>query len=256
MISRSFNLVPAFVLWAVMVLVGMNVSWGAEQGQSPAHLPGLSAAVPVPPYDPLVTPILGSSLWFGNKLDPAPAFALRFSLPCSSIPDYICPSGHWSVELGTIFQHQVSGDFKGDTRTVDGNTWDVHLRSFYEVHAAAVEDLPHGQQKWVVPEAGLGVSFLHVDDNVVYTQTNPSPAFTQNVDMARSPVSPLLILGARCLAFGPITLGLDLTYTYYANRFAWGGQARVDAAAAIGSGRRLHARSKEPFARRKGGAPR
>jgi hypothetical protein len=201
----------------VLVILLLTLPGVARASTSPdLTLPGVPG-VAAPEYDPPVTPILGSSLWVTDGVDVAPAVGLRFGFPCSDAFSYMCPTGHWSVELGSILQHNVSGDFQHDVRTVGANTWDAHLFLTYEAHVAAVTDLPHGKQKWLVPEAGVGVSVMHMVSHLDYNQ----PGLLEQVDFGRTPVSPLLILGMRCLALGPVVIAVDVTYGWYANTFNW-----------------------------------
>ena len=110
------------------------------------------------------------------------------------------------------------------------------LKSFYEVHLAAIRTLPHGTQTWVVPEAGFGVSMLHVTDQidalitysnsyqlngVTYTDTYQ---LTQSSRPERTSFSPLARLGLTLFPHALFSVQVDVPYVGYANTVGASGQ--------------------------------
>jgi hypothetical protein len=66
---------------------------------------------------------------------------------------------------------------------------------------------------------------MHLASHIEYRETNPSPSNSEIVDVGRTPVSPLVMIGVRCLALGPVTLTVDATYGWYPNSFTYRGQS-------------------------------
>jgi len=49
---------------------------------------------------------------------------------------------------------------------IDSTQHYANVDSIYELHAAGIYTLPHGSRNWVVPEAGFGVSMIHIRNRV------------------------------------------------------------------------------------------
>src|SRR5205807_7027313 len=123
----------------------------------------------------------------GSQTDTAPAIALRL-VPCSEFRVSGSDSkletrnskletgcSPWSLEAGAVLPHEVSGGLQTAGRSLNQTIFSAHVASYYEVHLAAVRALHHGPQNWIVPEAGFGVSMLHVVDHIdVVTTYNAS----------------------------------------------------------------------------------
>ena len=79
--------------------------------------------------------------------------------------------GPWSFEVGSILPHELSAGFESVAQAAGNGEFNARVKSSYEVHAAAIYALPHGEQNWAAPELGLGVSMLEVVDQVYGTFT-------------------------------------------------------------------------------------
>src|SRR5439155_258606 len=92
--------------------------------------------------------------------------------------------------------HEVSGAFDTASQTQPSTVYRSRLSSFYEIHAAAIHALPHGNQPWAVPEVALGLSFLHaVNDIRSLTSSGGSFPRPQSASDRRWSVSPLVRVG-------------------------------------------------------------
>jgi len=155
----------------------------------------------------------------GGQTDLAPEVALRV-MPYD-------PS-RWGWELGSLLPHRLSGG-PAVNETEGATAYNADLWSYYEIHAAGIHSLPHGNQTWAVPEVGLGLSFVHARDDLhsqtpaSYTFQSGGETYTQNYLIGqgatdeRWSVSPLVRLGIVMFPQSLVSFRLDAAYVNYAN---------------------------------------
>jgi hypothetical protein len=156
----------------------------------------------------------------GSVTDVAPEVALRI-MPFDT--------SRWGWELGGILPHGVSGALDSTNQTQGTTAYDARLSSCYEIHAAGIHSLPHGDQNWAVPEIGLGLSFLHVSNDlhnqtpVSWTYQFGGQTYTYNSQIAQSAtderwsVSPFVRLGVVLFPQSLVSLRVGMAYIDYAN---------------------------------------
>src|SRR5438132_9998443 len=186
----------------------------------------------------------------GSQTDTAPAIALRL-VPCSEFRVSGSDSeletrnskletgcSPWSLEAGAVLPHEVSGDFATASRAtpplpsggaIDQTVYSARVQSYYEVHLAAIRQLPHGGESWLVPEAGFGVSMLHVVDQIYsvtpYTYSYQINGFNysytyyfrQGNEAVRYAFSPLCKLGLALFPDHVISARIEPAYVGYGN---------------------------------------
>jgi hypothetical protein len=160
----------------------------------------------------------GAFLHTGSGWDAAPALAARYYFPRSFTetegPESLSP---WSVELGGIFPHAVSGDAGGSsTRIVGGLDNTVKIDSFAEEHLALQYRKMFRRPFRVVPEISLGLSIAQFKNNFNNSGYN---------DTYNSSLGPLARIGLPILANDWFAFRMELGYVKYSNKVNVNGQS-------------------------------
>jgi hypothetical protein len=145
----------------------------------------------------------------------APAFGLRVGAAASA----------WSGEIGGALSTDTPGNFAQVSDVVNNTLDTAETNAVYEIHITGNYELPHGQQTWIAPDVGFGVSLLHFSDEI---HTYALPYLTeQTFEPVRFSFSPLFRVGitffppsARLAKGGPktiLSLRVDAAYVGYAN---------------------------------------
>jgi hypothetical protein len=124
----------------------------------------------------------------------------------------------WSMEVGGNWPATVSTNFRRVQQTINGSTYDARIDSLAEIHIAAHYEIPHGQQDVIVPEVGLGVSMLQIQNEI---NVSMPTAFAKS-ESSETSWSPLIRLGFRFFPKNRISFLLDLAYVYYPNKPSFG----------------------------------
>jgi hypothetical protein len=172
-------------------------------------------------------------LFSGSRMTAVPALALRYH-PWAAMSDerramdapgkadrFALPTlrSLLSFELGTVLPLSSRGELATETRADSGQTWHASIQSFYEVHLAALADIPILKADWLVPEAGLGISLAHLVNRVEWSALsgfNPSSGTSRS---SRTSVSPFFLIGLRILLSDRVSLNLGASYASNADTF-------------------------------------
>jgi len=123
----------------------------------------------------------------------------------------------WSLEGGGFFQKDADLDFRRVEKGLpDGSDFRARVESLNEFHVAVHCRLPFGNFRWVVPEAGFGVSVLGIRNVIEKNNPRGFPAF-QRASPYTISTSPVILLGAYSLDGSPVSLGLEVGYASYHN---------------------------------------
>jgi hypothetical protein len=177
----------------------------------------------------------GSALsFFSSHVNASPALAVRYypwaersqtrdagRETSDSLWSRVSRLSSLSLEVGAILPLQSRREINREVRSESGQTRNAFIQSFYEVHAALVREFPLAESRWVVPEAGIGVSMMRIVNRVDWS----SPTNSATARTIRSRVSPYILLGLR---FPLATLGkwgdrlsfsLSASYASYSDEF-------------------------------------
>jgi hypothetical protein len=124
----------------------------------------------------------------------------------------------WSVEVGGNWPATVSTNFRRVQQTINGNTYDARIDSLSEIHISAHYEIQHGQQDIIIPEVGLGVSMLKIENEINVAMPT---AFARS-ESSETSWSPLVRLGLRFFPKKRVSFLLDLAYVYYSNKPSFG----------------------------------
>jgi hypothetical protein len=142
------------------------------------------------------------------------------------------PGNPWSFEAGAAIPEDVGGNFSRLEKTIGTTHYTARVRSFYEVHLSGNRELPHGEQRCVVPDAGFGVSMLHVSNQIdtatTYTWQYSGGTYTYQLFQTHQDnkfvFSPLFRVGVALFPDRLISFRSDVAYVGYANTATAAGQ--------------------------------
>ena len=156
----------------------------------------------------------------------APAVGLRLTRPAATLPPDVWGEGRgeapWSLEVGAVIPQNTPGNLESISEVINNSIYTSRVNSIYEVHITANYTLPHGNQSWAAPDAGFGVSMLHVTD-----QIDTVPIFNgtpQTYDPGNYSFSPLFRIGLTLFPEHLLSIRLDAAYVGYGNTVTSAGQ--------------------------------
>ena len=182
----------------------------------PLHFDTESEEYPLGRGTPGFALLLGSAFQHtGTGWDAAPTLAARYYFPLSLAetegPEALSP---WSLEMGAVLPHQLSGSAGGSADETVGTTeYHVKINKFSSEHLAL-------QYRWAIrwplrmtPDFSLGLSVAQFEND--YEVDTPTPGnFATSHNTA---LGPLARVGLPLLANDWFALRMEVGYVHYSN---------------------------------------
>jgi len=129
---------------------------------------------------------------------------------------------HWSLEAGATIPEESATGFRSINNAGGGGlSFEAHVKTLSEYSLMGYYTLPHGDQNWVVPKVGAGISMMSLENTVHVDQTGFAEARNNNFNTSVSPeISGILSIFSGHRVF----LHIEAAYAFYSNSATSKGQ--------------------------------